>query len=281
MSQRRPDETLEAFDQALEERVRRRMSDFYSQHLDLFRRHPACSLCDAPCTYYPPVESERIAELALWGEQFLTSILVGDSKLFSVWQRLDREMARGGSGRSPGQERCIRVLLATAVADHFYRSHPKARNWPAHLELQEGLARLWEHRYERIKDSQPLQEEVKAQVHALRLTLRQGIATAPAVERPGCGPCPVRCRFGHRLQPVNNPAVAPVLNRLKDATAEQPPDWAAVRRLAGEQVGLKLPERLEWEAAYCLITQASADPRLPAEALRRMRQLATSPVDEA
>jgi hypothetical protein len=105
---------------------------------------------------------------------------------------------------------------------------------------------------------------------ALREMMRERIAVAPAVERLGCAACPARCLFGHRLQPRNNRAVISALERLKGATVGQPPDWTLVRQLAQQQVGLILSEKRARQAAYCLIAQVSADPRLSALALRQV-----------
>lgn len=263
-SQNQSEMTAQETQRKLKVHIQEQMQRFYADHRSTFYQQAACYLCDAPCTYQPANNQPDDHLLAL-GQRFLIALHLAEGpQLRESWRTLETELQQHFVGRSAGHARCGRVLLAAAVANSYAVAYPSSMSWQHRLGLQTALAELWEHRVDDLADSRTA-EALNSAVRHLRALIRQG-ADRPRQPRPGCGRCPVRCRYGQRLQLVNNAEIKSVVAQFANLSAEQPPDWDTLRRLAVAQFNELLPANQAGYAAYCLLTQVTADASLLAMA---------------
>lgn len=231
---------------------------FYASQRQIFHRYAACQLCEAPCTYYDP-ELERHWEPALeLAARFITVVAVGQAgAIQALWKRLRDELTRlhqflyPKAPIDPGYMRCLCIGLAAETARRFYQHYPHADYTKAILDLQLDLARTWE--------SKTLNSEA---LTGLRLLITKGIATLPLNARPGCVSCPARCWFGHRFQNENHPAVRALTAELKTSPSGKRLNLEEVTGLAVRTFGANLEPRLHTAAAYCLLSQTTANENL-------------------
>lgn len=218
--------------------------------------------------------------------RFLSILLLGVGPLTETWRELETslheaslheaaldEAARGADGAPLEPLDRLRLALAATAARRFRAAHGPPQTWDAQLELQAALARLWGYRVVDWWDHPARLAVVRDRLDGLRALMRGRVAFAPAARRPGCAACPRRCYFGHRLQEVNNPDVVPLLGRLRNAGSGQKLDITIWRRAAVGQLGFSLPrsaDGLAQVAGYCLLTQATTDAGLLAEARRAL-----------
>jgi hypothetical protein len=193
--------------------------------------------------------------------RFITVMAVGQPGVINaLWHHLNDELNRTlhlyrpQAAGEAGHARCLRVVLAAEAARRFHQLYPRADYTKAALELQLRLARLWE--------SWPPEAQVLSD---LRILITKGIATAPVRPRPGCAHCPARCWFGHRFQIDNHPAVQSLAGELKAAPAGQKLGFEKIITLALRACGTDIQPSLHAAAAYCLLSQATANESLLAD----------------
>jgi hypothetical protein len=256
-----PGRTPKEKEQLTAKQLQIRAEKFYALRQEIFRRHVACQLCAAPCTYYDP-EIERHWEPALeLAARFISVVAVGKvGAIQTHWKRMQEELTRlqrflyPKMPHDPGYMRCLCVNLAAEAARRFHSYYPHADYAKAILELQLVLTQIWEGK---TLESQALTR--------LRLLITKGIATLPRNPRPGCASCPARCWFGHRFQDENHPAVRALTAELKASPAGKRLNLSEITSLALRAFGTNLQPRLYAAATYCLLSQATTNESLLAD----------------
>ena len=264
LSEKQEGQTPEQKAQATQQLVGERMATFFAEQ----RASRPANDCTIGLRHLP-------AEAPAMAERFLSAVLL-DADAGPAWWEIQALLDSQASRTTPERAQGARDVLAEAAIRRFRAAHGAPQRWDVQLALQTELMWLWANRLDGQPDDPALLAPLRGRLQSLRRGLQRDVAFAPAERRPGCTACPMRCYFGHRLQPINNPDVAPLLSPLRATDLSRPPNLAQLRHVADRQFSFVLSPHQQRVAAYCLLTQATNDVQL----LAQVRRLIDAPREE-